>query len=575
WSKSLTWGLGGDQLRIYNNQVEARLSAAERFDAIASSMGLKSQAEALESASKDLLASQSHDAGLCEYSRWQGDRMAPLDRLEDLHNFTWGALGYNLLDSANNAGQKVLDSALRFVAAKTDSSSLKGAAKVCTVFNPCAWPRSDIVQTGRIYPIPSNTKEIVIRDQTGKAVPSQLVGAERDPSGNLIVANVAFVAKNVPSLGYDSYGILFTTYGIAIRQGPIQVPSDLRADKAALAIENALLKIKLDPNTGAVSSLFDKRTGKEMLRSGSGQYPVLRGQPDPGYPLRGNIPADYDSSKAKAEITWTEGGPVRYTVKARFGFRHLVFETYVSLTSGKPYAEVTSRILSSVPPRRDNDPKEIKNGYWLSFAPSFKPLSVLRDYPLAIEASQKPQFHALSFVDLTGPDSGLLVLHPGTQFFRFEPDGSLSNLVMREWESYYSGEWGWPRYAEYHHALEPHGPHFSDAERLRESTDFTDKLITCLGAPHKGTLPMSKSFVQVSPAGVQLSEFRSKPGGGFEVRATEVEGASASALVSFAIPVHGAQETNVLGTPLRPVAVRNGQLRFDIRPWKFETFSLK
>ncbi|HTQ10308.1 MAG TPA: glycoside hydrolase family 38 C-terminal domain-containing protein, partial [Fimbriimonadaceae bacterium] len=374
WTKSLTWGLGGDQLRIYNNKVEANLDAAERFDAVASTMGLPTRAATLEAAVKDQLASQSHDAGLCEYSRWQGDRMAPLNRLEDLHNFTWGALGYNLLDSANNTAQSVLGTSLRFLAAKTNSSALRGSAKTCTVYNPSFWSRSDVVETGRLYPLPANTRGAVVRNSAGKVVPSQIVSAERNPDGSLLVADVAFLAKDVPSLGYDTYGVSFASHETA-------VPSDLRADKSTLVIENARVRIKLNPETGAISSLVDKRTGREMLRAEGGDYPVFRGQPDPGYPLRGNIPAGYDSSKAKAEITWIDDGPVRCTVKARFGFTHLVFETYVTLSAGKPYAEVTSRILSSVPPRRDDNPKEIQRGYYLSFAPAFKPEAVVRDYP--------------------------------------------------------------------------------------------------------------------------------------------------------------------------------------------------
>ncbi|HTQ12195.1 MAG TPA: hypothetical protein VMI31_19180, partial [Fimbriimonadaceae bacterium] len=182
---------------------------------------------------------------------------------------------------------------------------------------------------------------------------------------------------------------------------------------------------------------------------------------------------------------------------------------------------------------------------------------------------------ALSFVDLAGQDSGLLVLHPGTQYFRFEPDGSLSNLVMREWESYYSGEWGWPRYTEYRHALEPHGPHFSDADRLREATDFNQKLIVLMGTPHRGGLPISKSFVQVSPAGVQLSEFRRRASGGLELRAVEVDGSHEQGRVSFALPVRSGKETTILGSAIGPATVHGGGLSFGIGPWKFETFSLR
>ncbi len=106
WRKLLTWGLGGDQLRVMDRKVEATLLAAERFDAIASHLGAPSQSQAMETAWKHLLASQSHDVALCEYSSWQGNRMAPLDRIEDYHNFTWGAIGYQHLDESEQPRQR-------------------------------------------------------------------------------------------------------------------------------------------------------------------------------------------------------------------------------------------------------------------------------------------------------------------------------------------------------------------------------------------------------------------------------------------------------------------------------------
>jgi alpha-mannosidase len=48
WNKSLTWGLGGDQVRILDRKVEGLLLAAELFDALAAALGSKSRAEALE-----------------------------------------------------------------------------------------------------------------------------------------------------------------------------------------------------------------------------------------------------------------------------------------------------------------------------------------------------------------------------------------------------------------------------------------------------------------------------------------------------------------------------------------------
>ena len=120
--KWLTWGIGGDQMRILDRKVEGLLLAARSSMPLPSALGAKSQAERLDKAWKDLMASQSHDVGLCEYSRWQGDRMAPLDRIEDIHNFPWGAIGYNLLDAAQKQGQASLDATLKTLAGRINSA---------------------------------------------------------------------------------------------------------------------------------------------------------------------------------------------------------------------------------------------------------------------------------------------------------------------------------------------------------------------------------------------------------------------------------------------------------------------
>ena len=145
---------------------------------------------------KDLLASQSHDVGLCEYSRWQGDRMAPADRLEDYHNFTWGTIGYNHLDAAQKQGQQVLDAALahlgRRIAQRGESARSAGGHGVqsARLGRGPTWPRP--AASIRCRP---STKDVVVKDRSGRTLPSQIVKSEKDAQGNIIVANVAFPAE--------------------------------------------------------------------------------------------------------------------------------------------------------------------------------------------------------------------------------------------------------------------------------------------------------------------------------------------------------------------------------------------
>jgi alpha-mannosidase len=213
----------------------------------------------LTKAWKDLLVAQSHDVGLCEYSRWQGDRMAPLERIEDLHNFTWGEIGYNHMDAAQERGKLVLDASLGHLAQSIGSRTDPQGPFAVTVFNPSGWERTDTVLTGRIYPLRQKAKGIVVRDKTGRAVPSQMIKREADPQGNLVVAELAFVAEQVPSVGYDTYYLDLTPDA-----APAQ-PTDLRCDESRMELENQYLQLALDPATGAIRSLIDKRNGRQML----------------------------------------------------------------------------------------------------------------------------------------------------------------------------------------------------------------------------------------------------------------------------------------------------------------------
>ncbi len=384
--------------------------------------------------------------------------------------------------------------------------------------------------TGRIYPIAEKAAGVAVKDSAGRTLPTQILKAERDQQGNLTLADVAFLAEKVPAVGYDTYYLDFTP---AEKGGQAPFPkkgacppfSTVRVDEAGLTLENEHVRVVLDPATGGIRSLRAKPSGPETLDGAKGAFPHFTGRPNAHLSLRPNPPAAYDSSKSHAEIDWLERGPLRATVRARHLWPRMTFETRVSLTAGTPCVEVLSRLLAGVPPQSDAAAADIKEGYWFSLAPAFEPASVVRDFPLAIEPTKKDEFHALTFVDLVGKDVGLLLLHAGTQWFRRGPRGLLSNLVMREWESLFTREYGWPVYAEYRHALLPHGGDLTNAGRLRASAAMSQPLITRLGSPQAGDLPAAKGFVTVAPDSVQLSALRRKAGAGLEVRVVETEGA--------------------------------------------------
>jgi alpha-mannosidase len=571
FGKWLTWGLGGDQVRIFDRKLQALLLSAEIFDAAATALGAKSQAEPLEKAWKDLLASQSHDVGLCEYSRWQGDRMAPLERIEDTHNFPWGGVGYNLMDAAQKQGQVSLDVALKTLSSRINSQEKKQGQFAVTVFNPLDKDQTDVAMTGRIFPLPEKTQAIVVKDASGRVLPSQVVKSEKDRQGNFVMAELAFPAAKVPSVGYGTY-YLDTTSG-----AQANVKTDLSYDESKFLLENEYLRVRVDPKTGAVASLVHKKSGREMIDQKGSAFPHFKGKPNPNLSRRPEPPANYDSATSQGRLDWYAKGPLFATVRAHHRWKYLNFETRVTLTAGRPYVEVVTRVFSQVPPLFAGiGPLDMNSSaYWLSFKPSFEVQKVIRDYPLAVEATESLTFHALTFADLIGKDAGLLILHPGTQWFARDKEGTVGNLLMREWESFWTNEYGWPLYAEYRHALMPHGlDELNNAARLRAAAAFTQPLLCHIDAPHTGDLPASKSFVRVAPESVMLSAFRKKTSPGLELRVVETEGQTAETSVEIGLPVAGAVETNLRGRKVAEVTRRENKLTFPIDPWKIRTFEV-
>jgi Glycosyl hydrolases family 38 C-terminal domain/Glycosyl hydrolases family 38 C-terminal beta sandwich domain len=437
---------------------------------------------------------------------------------------------------------------------------------------------------------------MTVRDASGKLLPSQLIANEsvpanweRDRQDNLVMADVAFVASEVPSAGYNTYYLDFSPGA----SNPAE--TDLKVAPDDFQMENQYLKVRLSPAQGNIISLIDKLSGHEMLNGSASPFPVFRGRANPNYPAprgpfySGAHPATstigevvFESTAATpATIRWVEKGPVRATLKTRFEWPLLSFETDVRLSARSRWVEVVSRILTTVPPAVDRVengrfPLEIKEGYWIDFAPNLAPKQILRDYAFAIEATAKSAFHALTLVDLEGAEGGLLVLHAGTQYFKVNDvgEGIFSNLLMREWESYFSDEYGWPRYAEYHHALMPHGLDFSNGQRLQASRGFTQNLFTLVCDPHSGSLSPRKSFFSLAPESVQLSACRTKPDGETEIRVVNYGDQAADTTLRTGFPVNGARETNLLGRKIRDVACESNRLAFKLEPWKIGTFEL-
>ncbi len=582
FEKLLPWGVGGDQIRRFGREVEADLVEAERFDAIAHARGLETAPDALENLRigwRELLAAQSHDVSLCEYSRWQG-LPPPRDPLFDSHFLTWGSRGYGHMDRAALRARPVRKASIESIAQAVNTQTVGNCILAAVAFNGTAFDRRDaIVTTGKIQLGGRGARTLRVRDVSGRELPSQLLEHTTDSAGVLVTADVAFGAKNLPSIGYETF------YVEPSGDAGAPATTDLRIDEKNLRLENAHVTVTLDAVTGAIASLIDRKSGKEMLDGRRRAFPTLTGRSNvEAIPKRhrNGIPDSYDSSKSQAEIKWIERGPLRATVRVAQSLPWLSIELYVTLCADSPSVQVHARLFPGVPPLPGEGningwqfDLDIVEGYWFEFAPAFTPASFVRDYPFGVEPCGKKAIDALTFLDLLdGDGSGLLISHSGSQYFKRKDDGVIANLAVREWESHYTGEYGWPRACEYHYALTPHDAAITNRDRLRLSAEIDHKPRCVVLPPREGKLPTRQSFVRMEgDGGAIVSAMRRVTDDVCELRAFECEGRSATARIVTSLSFSQMRSTNALGEPTGDA--QGIKESVSLRPWEIQNRHLK
>lgn len=571
YDKILPWGMGGDQLRVCDRKAEALLLSAERFDAFSHILDPENKICEFEDSWKDLLIAQSHDVSLCEHYQWQRLTFFERDRLYNTHETLWGAIGYTYLDKAISSGNTILGDSLESIASRIDTSTDAQGDMAVTVFNPCTWERKGlVVSTGKMYLKDTHAKGIVIVNAQGKTVPSQILSAKTDSDSSVVTADVAFEVESMPAFGYATHYVKF------INEDVRKHDYGLKINKEDLEIENDYVRISFDKTNGSIISLVDKKTGKVLLDSKNQASAIFNGRVNRKYCEQiglENVPAYFNTSDSKAAISWIEEGPLRASICVRHSYPYVSFETVTTLHFNSPNVEIACRLRAVAPPALDKKEADAWTfeGYWLDFSPGFDLRNVYRDVPFGVEASVKDTLHGFSFIDMVGDDRALMLVHSGTQYFKWKDGKVLSNLLMR----HCNPTDGWQSYCEYKYFLIPHGTDISNQERLRMSMEMDYRARTVVNRPAKGPLAKQMSLLEVHGDGVMTSSFRRKGETGFEIRLFETEGKQTSAMVTFSVPVEEVYESDLMGNRMRQMQKTGGNsFAVVLKPWQIATLEV-
>lgn len=138
-----------------------------------------------------------------------------------------------------------------------DSIAVGGHALI--VFNTLNWARSGTVS------LDLTKGDEIVDSSTGQPVPYEVIG------NGIAIRQVRFVAEGVPAMGYKTFLLRHET-------AALPVPAE---EVDTTTLESPYYRVKLDTQTGAIKSIYDKELKRELVNEQSpysfGQYLYVSG----------------------------------------------------------------------------------------------------------------------------------------------------------------------------------------------------------------------------------------------------------------------------------------------------------
>ena len=426
-------------------------------------------------------------ASLGDYPQESLERAWQRLLFDEFHDIMPGSgIAQNYVDAKRNledvgrAGKEALNGALETIAARVNTH---GPGVPVLVFNPLAWPRTEVIEVA-VPPGVGDAAAFV--DATGKPLQDQRVTAGR-----------LLVKTTVPAMGYSTLFVKPTMFNFT-EGDAVHATAD--------SLENEFLRVKLDPKTGCMTSLFDKRSNTEALAPDSCGNLLQTFVDKPKRWDAWNIDADFekvhwDLNQAD-EVTLAENGPLRAVIRVKNHFQNSTFIRDITIYAGVPRVDVKMqaewhekhillKVAFPLSASNDNATFEIPYG------------SIERPTTRRTPAEQaKFEVPALHWADLSDATHGFSLLNDSK--YGYDAKGNVLRLSLLR-----SPEWPDPHTDEGHHeftySLYPHGAGWREAGTVRRGYELNYPLLPLAVANHEGALEAEHSFLSAAEDNVLVT----------------------------------------------------------------------
>ncbi len=472
------------------------------------------------------------------------------------------------LENVDRMANDVTLGALREISAHVDTQR-EGVPVM--LFNSQSWPRTDVTEVEAQLPEPA--KNIQVVDAAGRQAETQLLSLEKDTHRARFL-----LLSHTPSLGYATYFVRSATNAQPVH-------SLLKA--SADTLENEFLRVKIDPQNGCMTSLFDKRSGTESLAPSEtdtgGPKNTVCGNllqtfvDKPKQWDAWNIDADFekqhwDLDKAD-EVKLVESGSLRAVIRIKNHFQNSTFVRDVTLYAGIPRVDVKMQaewhekhILLKVafPVSAHSD----KATYEIPFGSVQRPTT--RNTP-----AEQAQFEvpAQRWADISDGKHGLSLLNNCK--YGYDAKGNVLRLSLLR-----SPEWPDPHADEGHHeftySVYPHGGDWKQALTIRQGYELNYGLISLAVERHQGALPAEHSFLQVPADNVIVSAIKkAEDDNALVVRFYEWAGKQGDVVLQVPPGAQSARETDLMEKPLGSLTLNGNAVSVPTKPYEIKTVKVQ
>lgn len=529
-------------IKAWQQRAQAAVLAAERWAAVlavgapqAGSAPDPYPREKLEQAWKQVLFNQFHD-------------ILPGSAIEPSYEDARDQLG-----EAVAIAKRITTRAHNVIARRIDIPYEEGSQPL-VVFNPHPWP----VSTDVIMHVNAQPAGVHVVDSDGRPVlaqPARSVVATGDQSRSA----TAFRAE-LPALGYRVY---------RLRPGPAPAPVGSDLEVGELRLANRWIEMIMDPSTGWLATLRDRRTGVDVV---AGATPELHTQicqdPTDTWGHRVVSYAWPGASMAVKRIRLVDQGPLRgrIRVERRWGRSTLVEELSLGPEDRAVRVDATLDWREPQHLLKLRLPTVLENP-----AATYEiPFGTL---PRPVDGAEEP---AQSWVDLTGSvdgaPAGLTVIITGKHGFDASPGDRPSIGVTAVRSPVYS--WHDPKLLDpdgvyshqdlgmqrFSYELVPHGGDWRDADPIRRARLLIAPVRAMQESSHPGPLPSLASFVNDGSGAVMITAVKGSED-------TPVDDPDGAELIIRAVETRGKPARTAIQLP-----VVGRTLEADFAPYQIRTF---